>query len=274
MKVDVTFLVENTAPTFNLCAEYGQGMLVKVDDHLLIFDVGHAGAAAANLKTLGIQPEAVHAIVISHGHLDHTRGLLPVLEVLGSKDIYIHADAFYPKFAGLPGTWDIGMPKRETIENAGGRIIHIETPTEILPKVWITGAIPRETDFEDVGGLFAVQRGREQEKDELTEELALVIDHPNGLIVISGCAHAGMINTIEYARRITGNRRVLAWVGGTHLVTASTERLTRTFDRLKEMDLETIVVSHCTGFVPAALMYSHLGSSVRKGETGQTFTFD
>jgi 7,8-dihydropterin-6-yl-methyl-4-(beta-D-ribofuranosyl)aminobenzene 5'-phosphate synthase len=109
--------------------------------------------------------------------------------------------------------------------------------------------------------------------DNIIDDMSMIINHPEGLIIISGCAHAGIINTIEYARIKTGQAKVLAFIGGTHLIRASEERLAKTVLALRGYDIPKIIVCHCTGFNATVRLFNELGSRVIKGETAMNFEF-
>ena len=113
----------------------------------------------------------------------------------------------------------------------------------------------------------------QMQDDPLVDDSALIIDHPDGLIIVSGCAHSGVVNIIEHARNKTGESRILAFIGGTHLITASQERVDNTISALDSFSISKIIVSHCTGFYAAARLYNSLGERVIKGETGMRFEF-
>ncbi len=165
------------------------------------------------------------------------------------------------------------MPLKSEIEARGGHLIMKDGPQAIMPGVYLTGSIPRTNDFEDTGGKFSMERDGQWCDDPLVDDQAVVIDHPEGLIIISGCAHAGMINTIEYAKEITGKGKIQAFIGGTHLIAASPDRVAETIKSLLASDIDKIVVSHCTGFNATAAMFNQLGPKVIKGETGAKFVF-
>ncbi|MGI6549262.1 MAG: MBL fold metallo-hydrolase [Syntrophomonadales bacterium] len=274
MKVDVTVLIENSTPIPGVVGEYGLGMLVRVDGRGILFDTGMADGLVRNLKTMQIPPQAVELIAISHGHFDHVGGLPPVLEYLGPRDVYIHSKAPLPKYS-LAGDQRIfiGMPRPEELEKKGANLVYNDSPVELMPGVILSGSIPRTNDFEDTGGNFGVEVDGKMETDNFDDDQALFIKHPDGLIIISGCAHAGMINTIEYARTLTGVDRIKAWIGGTHLINANEARMRKTIDQLRSYDMETIAVSHCTGFFAAAQIYGELGTRVSKGGSGMGYTF-
>lgn len=274
MDLNVTILIENSTPTPVLAGEYGLGMLVHVDGQGILFDAGMADGLVRNMKVMGVTPASVNLIALSHGHFDHAGGLPSVLEYLGPRDIYLHRTAPRPKYVvyGEQKTF-IGMPPIDLLEQKGGRLIFNDGPLELLPGVILTGSVPRTNDYEDTGGSFGVECDGKMETDEFADDQALLVVHPDGLVIISGCAHAGMINTIEYAKTITGVDRIKAWIGGTHLMTASPERMRATIERLKLYDIDTIAVTHCTGFLAAAELYAELGSRVSKGESGMRYSF-
>lgn len=274
MKVEATILIENSTPIPGLVGEYGLGMLVRVDDRGILFDTGMADGLRRNLETMRIPPPAIEMIAISHGHFDHAGGLMSTLDYLGPRDVYIHRNAPLPKYVltGDQKTF-IGMPQPEELAKRGARLVYNDGPIELLPGVILSGSIPRTNDFEDTGGNFGVVRDGKMEADNFDDDQALFIKHPEGLIIISGCAHAGMINTIEYARTLTGIDRVKAWIGGTHLINASPERMRNTINRLRAYDIDIIAVTHCTGFFGAAQIYAELGTRVSKGECGMGYTF-
>lgn len=276
MKVELTILVENTTPVSPLIGEYGFAVLLRVDDRKILFDTGSADALFINSNLLGIKLEEIEAIVISHGHYDHTGAVLPFIEQYGAKPIFAHSNIFHKR--PMPGRNDpyreIGCVfERKEIEAAGAELVFTNEFCEILPGIFASGEVPRINDFEDVGGKFKIEVDGELMEDKLSDDMSLIIDHPDGLIIISGCAHSGIINILEHSIKQTGKSKILAFIGGTHLINASEERLRKTISALKSYDIQNIIVSHCTGFYAAARLYNELGSKVIKGDTGMTFRF-
>jgi len=276
MQVRITILVENTTPMPNLIGEYGFACLVEVDGRKILFDTGSSKALLANSSALGIDLGQIGEVFVSHGHYDHTGGLLPLLEEHGSKRIYAHPHFLFPKLIPLKNgrIKEIGTPfAHSQMEKAGAEFILADSFTAIGPDLYTSGEIPHQNDFEDVGGNFKVEVNGQVEDDLLTDEMVLIIDHPQGLIIISGCGHAGLINIMAHAMRMTGKEKVLAYIGGTHLMTASAERLDRTIIALKAYNIDKLIVAHCTGFYAAARLYCEMGDMVVKAETGMTFQF-
>lgn len=278
MRVTVTILVENTTPDSRLVGEYGFAAMVQVEDYRFLFDTGSKDALFVNAKRMGVDLDFLDDIVISHGHFDHTGGLEALLKMRGGRRVIIHPDAWLPKFvAGLPGFDEprfIGMRvTREEVARLASTIVENSSAYELRPGVLVSGAIPRTNSYEDTGGQFLRRRNEadDYETDLLVDDQAVIIDHPEGLVVVSGCAHSGLINTLEYAQKLTGCSRIQAFIGGTHLMSAGEERLEKTLRALESYDIQRLVVAHCTGFYAAARLYGHFGNKVKKGETGFHF---
>ncbi len=276
MKTTITILAENTTPAPAFIGEYGFSALIEVDDHKILFDTGSDQALYHNAAQLGIDLNKVNAIVISHGHFDHTGGLLSYFKQYGARPVYAHSGIFVNRPLPLGGNnyKDIGCGfSQEELLKAGANLHLQDEFSSIIPGVFFSGAIPRNNNFEDTGGEFKMVINGELQDDPLTDDSALIIEHPDGLIIVSGCAHSGVINIIEHARNQTGDSRVLAFIGGTHLITASQERINHTIAALDSFSISKIIVSHCTGFYAAARLYNALGERVIKGETGMRFEF-
>lgn len=275
MKVRITILVENTTPAPDYEGEYGFAALVVVDDKKFLVDTGSAAALFKNAAAAGIDLAQVNDLVISHGHYDHTGALLAFLKTGGHKKVYGHSNVFVPRYV-IRGDRrkEIGVSFTfRELTSGGAEFIATDDFTEIHPGVHVTGEIPRTNDYEDVGGSFWVNAGEKLVPDHIADDMSLVVNHPRGLIIISGCAHAGLINTIEYTRLKTGRDQVLAFIGGTHLIMASEERLTKTAAALKDYDVQRIIACHCTGFNALVRLRNELGDRLIKGETGMHFQF-
>lgn len=275
MKVSITILVENSTPVPGFQGEYGFAALVAVDEKKILFDTGSADALIKNAAAGGIDLAQINDLVISHGHFDHTGALIPFLQTAKSKRVYAHAGIFIPRYVVL-GDYKraIGVScQSQEISSNGAEFIITNEFTEISSGVFVTGEIPRNTDYEDVGGSFYVSVGDRMVPDNIYDDMSMVINHPDGLIIISGCAHAGIINTIEYARLKTGQNKIKAFIGGTHLVGASEERITRTIAALKDLNVEQIIACHCTGFDAMVKLRNAFGDKLIKGETAMNFQF-
>ncbi|HEX3012209.1 MAG TPA: MBL fold metallo-hydrolase [Syntrophomonadaceae bacterium] len=276
MEIAVTILVENSTPVPGLYGEYGFAALVDVNNRKYLFDTGSADALFANADAMQVNLAEITDVIISHGHFDHTGAMPRLISLGGIKHIYAHPDIFSHRLLPLGNgkTKDIGSRfDLEQVEKAGITMVYTEEFTELAPGINVTGMIPRLNTYEDTGGKFKVESEGKLEDDMLNDDMAMVIKHPDGLIIISGCAHSGIINTIEYAVKMTEEKRVLAFIGGTHLITAAQQRLDDTVQALKEIKPINLILSHCTGFHAAARLYHEFGPVVKKGETGMVFKF-
>jgi 7,8-dihydropterin-6-yl-methyl-4-(beta-D-ribofuranosyl)aminobenzene 5'-phosphate synthase len=276
MEVTVTILVDNTTPVPGINGEYGFAALIKTGGKSFLFDTGSAGALYTNAAALGVELDKIEDVIISHGHFDHTGAMNQLIKLGGIKRIYAHPDVFLHRLLLFNNgkTRDIGSRfNRQQVEEAGIEMIFTEEFTSISPAVNLTGMIPRLTDYENTGGNFKMEVEGELLEDNIRDDMSMVIEHPDGLIIISGCAHAGIINTIEYALQMTGQKRLLAFIGGTHLITASAERLDATVAALQKIAPAHLILSHCTGFPASARLFNEFGPIVKKGEAGMVFKF-
>jgi 7,8-dihydropterin-6-yl-methyl-4-(beta-D-ribofuranosyl)aminobenzene 5'-phosphate synthase len=243
----ITTLVEDTALDGGLLAEHGLSFWIEYGDKRILFDTGQSDILVRNAKTLGINLAEVDAIVISHGHYDHTGGLPVVLDIASKAIIYLHPAAIEPKFSRkTSGINSIGMPYLAKKAVQKRHVIWTATPAQIFPGMSVTGQVPRTNNFEDVGGAFFVDENY-QRADELLDDQTLFIESAKGLVVVLGCAHSGVINTLEYISNLTSRNKIYAVIGGMHLLNASKERIERTITVFREYNIQKVGVAHCTG---------------------------
>jgi 7,8-dihydropterin-6-yl-methyl-4-(beta-D-ribofuranosyl)aminobenzene 5'-phosphate synthase len=275
MEIKITTLAENTAE-LGCLAEWGLSMLVEADGIRVLFDTGAGVAAVHNAQLMDIDLAAVDKIVISHGHRDHTGGLREVLARMNKEvEIIAHPDIWAAKY----GKWGkneehyAGMPfRRELLESLGARFNLTAGPVRITPHFMTTGEIPMLSEYEKIdSGLFDKDTG-EMLPDELKDDLAMVIDTEFGLVVILGCAHRGIINTLKQAQKVTGKEMIYAAIGGTHLLNADLERWARTAADLQEMGVQYLGVSHCTGFEASAYLAQEFGPRFFLNNSGSRWT--
>ena len=249
--VCITTLVEDTASAAGLLGEHGLSFWISYGNQRLLFDTGQTDLLVENAKFLGVNLAKTEAIVLSHGHYDHTGGLPAVLDIAPRAIVYIHPEALESKFSRKGSeTKAIGLsdPIREIIriQAENGKVVWTEEPTEVMPGLFATGQIPRNTDFEDVGRPFFVDENCEK-ADILPDDQAMFFDTSIGLIVLLGCAHAGVVNTLDYIVKLTGKRRIFSVIGGLHLLSSSQERIERTISVFRIYDVQKIGPAHCTG---------------------------
>lgn len=249
-KMTVTVLVDNTAAE-NLYSEHGLSLWLEFGEKRILFDTGQSGMILRNAEHLGIRLAETDAIVISHGHYDHTGGLTAVLEIASKAMLYIHPEALKPKYSQKDSrTRMIGMSDaaKEAIRVLAdkGRVVWTERPTEIVPGLFISSQIPRNTDYEDSGGNFFINQSC-QKADELVDDQAIFFETKQGLAVLLGCAHAGVVNTLESVIKLTNQRKIYMIIGGMHLIHADITRIDNTIESFRKYDIQKIVPLHCTG---------------------------
>ncbi len=280
-RVDITTVVDNTADLLagdnnevvtrmqlakdgklqnQVLAEHGFSALVKTwsgnEEHTILFDAGLSPVAVPfNLRALEVDLAAIEAMALSHGHLDHFGGILPTLEMLPRKPLplVMHPDAFTaPRYLKFSEELKVGFPElqRKELEEAGAEPVITSDPYLMAgDTILFLGEVERATDFEKGFPIaFCVKDGCEQ-WDPISDDTALAINvRGKGLVVLSGCAHSGIINTVEHARRVTGVNEVLAVIGGFHLTGPSFEAIIgRTVDEMRSFSPRYVVPAHCTG---------------------------
>jgi 7,8-dihydropterin-6-yl-methyl-4-(beta-D-ribofuranosyl)aminobenzene 5'-phosphate synthase len=154
---------------------------------------------------------------------------------------------------------------------AGERVLVTE-PTRLTDRLWLTGPVPRRTDFEDTGGAFFLDEACTR-PDPLADDQAVFVETSFGTVVILGCAHAGIINTLWRIRELTGNRPIHTVIGGTHLVNASPERLDRTVAELRRLDIQRLLTCHCTGFSSQVRLWNEFPGRCAICPTGSAIGF-
>jgi len=268
--MQVFVLSDNTAGAPCFLAEHGLSLLVRTNGGDVLLDVGQGEAAMRNAEMMKLELERVEAVVLSHGHYDHTAGLPGLLLKKGSLRVCAHPGVFDAKYYRLGEIKRfIGIPwRREHLESLGARFDLDTSPRELLPGVTLTGEIPRVTDFEPGDPNLLVEKEGELLPDPFLDDQALVVDDPRGLVIVLGCAHAGAVNTILYAREITGKNRVRAVIGGSHLAFLGPEQLERTVEELKTLGPELLAFSHCTGQAAARRLAQEFGERFVFNQTG------
>jgi 7,8-dihydropterin-6-yl-methyl-4-(beta-D-ribofuranosyl)aminobenzene 5'-phosphate synthase len=247
----ITVLVENTASGRGLLAEHGLSFWIELGSRRILFDTGQSDILFHNAPILGIDLRKADALVLSHGHYDHVGGVKRTLELAPGTPVYLHPRALEAKFSCRDEqSRSIGM-EREMAQTLDRRIrdglgSFTDGPVEILPGVWATGEIPRRSALEDTGGPFYLDPSGTR-PDELWDDQALVLETPDGLVVVLGCAHAGVINTLDYIAELFPGRPIRTVLGGMHLVRASRARIAHTIMTLCRHSVQRIGPAHCTG---------------------------
>jgi len=272
----LTVLVDNNASTAGSIAEHGLSYWIECADTRILFDTGQGAALLPNAERLHIPLDTADALVLSHGHYDHTGGLADVLRLGGGPTLYAHPDAFAPRYVrrATGVAEEIGIRDITEAEvRACAQIVWTNGPTEIGPGVYATGPIPRRNDYEDSGGAFFADPACTV-PDPFRDDQALYVTTSDGVAVILGCAHAGVINTLEYIKALTSGRPIRLVIGGMHLGKASPERMERTIEALRPLAIPRLIPAHCTGFNAAAQLRQAFGDACQPATVGLRIELD
>ena len=275
MSLQLDIVCENTVGRpIAACGEHGFACLLQTSAGRWLFDTGSGETLLANLAALDLDPRNLDGIILSHGHYDHCGGLLTLLRASGPRRVYAHPGIFSTRFwSGQHEQRDISLPfSRHELEAAGAKFVFIKDFTELAPGIHFSGEIAREAALE-TGDPHLVRRsdsGDTWTTDPFADDAALAIDTDKGLVILLGCAHAGLINTVEWFRRNLGEPRIHAIVGGTHLGPASDEQFSATVDYLARLEFDRLGVSHCTGQIRSAQLYAKFPNKVFFANVGTT----
>jgi len=237
----------------------------------------NATALRNNMDLLGIDPSKLDAIVLTHCHYDHTQGLVEILKATGKKDLPViaHPELFRIHFITQPYLRHVGVmsgDRQAKIEEAGGLLFLTRDTLQIMNGLLTTGEVPRLTDFEEVGiPLKTLMEGRIVQ-DPMNDDISVVAQvKEKGIVIITGCSHAGIVNIVKCAVDITGEKKVCGIVGGFHLVEAPEDRIRKTVDTLQQYNPEWIAAGHCTGFKAQVALYKEFKERFRPLQTGMIF---
>ena len=277
-------MTEGWAPDA-LIAEHGFSLLVTVTKagraHRILFDAGTSpDGVVENMRRLEVDPSSIEAIVCSHGHFDHTTGLDGLIRAVGqvSMPVLIHPHFWRQRRILVPGREPREVPttSRQALTGAGFEIIEDRQPSFLLDgSVLITGEVPRVTGYEPGFPPQQAWLGGQWEPDPLVlDDQALIVNVAGqGLVVITGCGHAGVVNICRYASRLTGDQPLYAVIGGFHLQGPIFEPLIpRVLDDLGALNPSVLVPAHCTGWRAGHAMAARFGDAYIPNSVGTRFS--
>lgn len=262
----ITILCDNVVSNLHGIGEHGFAAFIETEHGNYLFDTGSGLGIMENARIFKKDIGSIETLFLSHGHYDHTGGLPQVVEAAGPLDIYGHPGIFDKKFTlsevdGQEVKKFIGMPHRRFMIESKGATFKLQRQfQEVGEGVYFTGEIPRTTAFETIDPKFIVKRGDLFSKDALIDDQALAFRTDRGAVVLLGCAHSGIINTLSYVTAMLGTKTFYAVIGGTHLGFCGTEQLEGSLRALKNLDIEHIGLCHCTGLDAFFHLRNELGN--------------
>ena len=274
-------------PGKSIHAEHGLGYYVEtvVDGKASTCMFDYASDAAGvmnNINLLGIDIGKTNAFGLSHGHWDHYLTAASILKQNQSKlaagtPFYVGEEAFNRRYSVRPNSpdpADLGQLAKEEIEALGLKVVEVKQPTQIIPGAYFTGKIELVTAYEKVPPTLLIKRSDKPEPDDFRGEQALVFNvKGKGLVVISGCAHAGIVNTVKQAQKIAGTDKIHAIMGGFHLVNSKPEKIQSTVADIKAMKPDYIIPAHCTGFETIVAFSKEMPNEFVMNAAGTKYTF-
>jgi len=275
MGLRIITLSENTAGTRDLLAEWGLSFLIETEKETILFDTGKTISATYNTDSLAVDVKKTDKIVLSHGHYDHTGGLHQMLRKISKEvEVIAHPDIWSLKYRRRKGEKDkyVGIPfQRQELESLGAIFKLTAEPVKITDNIMTTGAIPMVTDYETIDTQLFVKTDSGWQPDQLLDDLSLIINTEFGLVVVLGCAHRGMINTLRHAQQLTGVKNIHTVLGGAHLIGAPKERIRRTIADLKELGVQKLGLCHCTSLPAISILAHEFGEKFFFNITGTIF---
>ncbi len=270
----------------SIIAEHGFSAVVTVTtdnkSRSMLFDFGFSShGAAINAKILNVNLAGIEALALSHGHMDHVGGLMELVKQINRADIelVVHPDVFrQARYIKASEKIKIKLPAftREMAKQAGVKVIETKKPYPLLDqKILFLGEIPRTTSFEKGVLTFFYEENGKEKWDDLTDDTALVANLADkGLVVLSGCAHSGIINTVKYAQEVTGIDDIFAVMGGFHLGGPDMDPVIHaTIEGLKQLRPNYIIPTHCTGRKAVNQIERELPDSFLLNMSGTKLTF-
>lgn len=283
-KLIVTLLAEDSVPYESpLLGQHGLSLWVEAfgpgeRKHILV-DVGqNPEALRHNAEKLGVDLAEADAVVLTHCHYDHTKGVAALIGATGRKDLPViaHPSLFRPHFVVRPfiehvGVMDGDGPQELTA--AGARLLLSADPLSLMDGMITTGEVPRQTDFESPGiDLFTLDEAGRLQEDAVMDDLSLLaVVEGRGLVVLTGCSHAGIVNIVRHGLKLTGCERLAAVIGGLHLVEADESRIVRTVAALDSFGPDLVAAGHCTGFRAQVALYETFREAFQPLGAGKRF---
>ncbi len=266
----ITIIVDNYTTKRGFIAEHGFSALIETGQQKILFDTGQSRALLHNLKIKNIDPKNIGTIVLSHGHDDHTGGIKPFSKKNNQFKIFAHPAIVYPKYKITKELKkNIGLKTNLSKFNTKFYV----NPVEISPGIIYSGEVPKINKWELEETIYYRKINGKLERDPFQDDVSLYIITDKGLVVLTGCAHSGIINIIHHGMEITGINKLHGIIGGMHLKSASNKRIKKTVQLIAGMNPEFVTLSHCTGILPGIEFVKKIGERAIFAEVSTEFNF-
>ena len=279
-KLKLSVVCENTVGSpLPFIGEHGLSFLIEEASNTL-YDTGQGLGLLNNMKLMGKDPDGIDRVIISHGHYDHTGGLMGMLKARKTGlEVFCHPEAFIPKIAlyEMPGN-NLEVPigfqfSRQEYENAGAVFNWISGWGKLTESVSYIADISRPEGWRTWDVRLKRKNDGSVEEDPFNDDLSLMLDTESGPVVLLGCAHAGIVEILEDIVSKSGHSKLHAVIGGTHLESASDEYLNKSIEVLEKYDVALIGTSHCTGFKRSSTLAAHFKEKFIQVATGTVLEF-
>ncbi len=255
--------------------EWGFSAMIEADGKRILFDAGsRENTVLQNAKELNINLDNIDNIYLSHNHKDHTGGLITLKKEYPNsfKNAHVGEGIFYSR-PNSEGDGNYILSNKNTLENLGIKFIIHKNPTQLVPGLWTTGQVPRKYDEKNWSGVSKMidSKGNIVE-DLIPEDQSLFFDTENGIVLISGCGHAGLANTLDYIQKIIPGRPIYKIIGGFHLLKLNNDKLEWTAKKMREAGVKYFVGAHCTGLNSTYSIRNFLGLTSESALVGSVGT--
>lgn len=276
MEIRITMVCDNSISRSGFVGEHGFSCLIERGQEKFLFDTGPGRSLSLNLETLNENLSGLERVFISHGHYDHTGGLLWVARQVGHVEVVAHSAVFSRHMVMDPGVPPryIGIPaRREELEQSGAVFKFVDQTMEIMPGVSFLTGIERDPGLTPHDARLVLPDGDRFTLDAVEDDASILVETDGPPVLILGCAHAGMLNILNHVRNKMGITRLRAVLGGTHLMFYGPKDLPSVMDELERFSIEVVGVSHCTGFQASVAVCNRFGDRFAAASAGRVFTF-
>lgn len=269
-------LSNNSVNRRGLIGEHGLSLFIEVDNNKILFDTGQTKAFSWNANNCGVELTLVDYIIISHGHYDHTGGLMEICKINNRANIFLHSKALVERYNAINGNpirENIGIPYDLKNEEFEKRVIYTNDFLKLDDNIFLSGEIPRK--YSDVNSLFVYKNPYGfYEEDIVLDEQFLAIKGKEGIYIFTGCSHAGVRNIIDYAKLLFTNDKIIGIIGGLHLSKLMSKSVDKVINNLISEELELVIPLHCTGMVAACEIKEKLREKCVLVNTGDEYIIE